>query len=181
MLRRAMPFRSPAPTREWQEASDLDDYEKRSTLPEIGKKSHPSQDAGAEAKSPNAQQQQQQHKTVIYFGDSTRREKQRAVKSDMGSVARRHFEVVSVNAGSRAEDEADGGKGEENSGVRVRGNEGSQSDPPSDIVISVKPGREDVLKIEEDESRIEDYWALPGDTTGFRADWSFVQQWRMRG
>lgn len=51
----------------------------------------------------------------------------------------------------------------------------------NEIVISVKPCREDVIRIEQDESKLEEYWSLPGDTTGFKADWSFVQQWRLRG
>ncbi|XP_011641220.1 ankyrin repeat and BTB/POZ domain-containing protein BTBD11 isoform X1 [Pogonomyrmex barbatus] len=50
-----------------------------------------------------------------------------------------------------------------------------------EIVVNVSPSREDVLRIEEDESQLEDYWSLPGDTSGFKADWSFVQQWRLRG
>lgn len=49
------------------------------------------------------------------------------------------------------------------------------------IVIHVSPCRQDVLRLEEDESRLEDFWTLPGDTTGFKADWSFVQQWRLKG
>lgn len=52
---------------------------------------------------------------------------------------------------------------------------------PSEIIVKISPNREDVLKIEEDETLLEDYWSLPGDTTGFKADWSFVQQWRLRG
>lgn len=50
-----------------------------------------------------------------------------------------------------------------------------------EVVVKVSPSREDVLRIEEDDTALEDYWSLPGDTTGFRADWSFVQQWRLRG
>ncbi|XP_063980127.1 ankyrin repeat and BTB/POZ domain-containing protein 3 isoform X1 [Diachasmimorpha longicaudata] len=52
---------------------------------------------------------------------------------------------------------------------------------PSEIIVKISPSREDVLRIEEDETILEDYWSLPGDTTGFKADWSFVQQWRLRG
>lgn len=51
----------------------------------------------------------------------------------------------------------------------------------AEIIVRVSPSREDILKIEEDETRLEEYWSLPGDTTGFKADWSFVQQWRLRG
>lgn len=50
-----------------------------------------------------------------------------------------------------------------------------------EIIVKVTPSRQDVLKIEEDDTVLADYWSLPGDTTGFRADWSFVQQWRLRG
>ncbi|XP_066592813.1 ankyrin repeat and BTB/POZ domain-containing protein 2 isoform X2 [Prorops nasuta] len=65
--------------------------------------------------------------------------------------------------------------------VHVNGNDESTSEKVHEIVLNVSPSREDVLRIEEDESRIEDYWSLPGDTTGFKADWSFVQQWRLKG
>lgn len=45
----------------------------------------------------------------------------------------------------------------------------NKEDEP-DFVLSVKPGREDVLRIEQDE-----------EETCFKPDWSFVQQWRLRG
>ncbi|XP_011500686.1 PREDICTED: ankyrin repeat and BTB/POZ domain-containing protein 2 isoform X2 [Ceratosolen solmsi marchali] len=59
--------------------------------------------------------------------------------------------------------------------------EGRPEEVVREIVVSVKPCREDVLRIEEEESKLEEYWSLPGDTSGFKADWSFVQQWRLRG
>jgi len=59
--------------------------------------------------------------------------------------------------------------------------ENGDSKTVHEIVVNISPSREDVLRIEEDESRLEDYWSLPGDTSGFKADWSFVQQWRLRG
>lgn len=66
----------------------------------------------------------------------------------------------------------------------VARNSASGNDPAKvahEIVVNVSPSREDVLRIEEDESQLEDYWSLPGDRSGFKADWSFVQQWRLRG
>ncbi|XP_011298194.1 ankyrin repeat and BTB/POZ domain-containing protein BTBD11 isoform X2 [Fopius arisanus] len=60
--------------------------------------------------------------------------------------------------------------------VETRNNEGT-----SEIIIKVTPSKKDIIRIEEDETLLEDYWSLPGDTTGFKADWSFVQQWRLRG
>lgn len=121
ILRRALPYVTRAPTREWQEAEE-DDYENSSTLPD----------------------KQPQHKTVIYFGDTNPRK----AKVDDNEVNKSVVEV---------------------------------QPPQSEIVISVKPSRVDVMRIEEDETKLEDYWSLPGDTTGFKADWSFVQQWRLRG
>lgn len=114
ILRRPpLPYVNRAPTREWQEADEESDSQERI---------------------------KNNHKTVIYFGDTNPRCKPPEDK------------VVETDPG----------------------------DAPV-VQVSVKPSREDVLRIQEDQSKLEDYWSLPGDTTGFRADWSFVQQWRLRG
>ncbi|XP_046487314.1 ankyrin repeat and BTB/POZ domain-containing protein 2 isoform X1 [Neodiprion pinetum] len=71
--------------------------------------------------------------------------------------------------------------GRENHFARIQVKAGTTFDAPNEIVLNLSPSRADVLRIEEDQSSLEDYWSLPGDTTGFKADWSFVQQWRLRG
>ena len=69
----------------------------------------------------------------------------------------------------------------ENDDACSEGKESINTNGVQEIIVKVSPCREDVLRIEEDETLLEDYWSLPGDTTGFKADWSFVQQWRLRG
>lgn len=76
---------------------------------------------------------------------------------------------------------SDGSANRENHFTRIEVKAGATGDSPNEIVLNLSPSRADVLRIEEDESSLEDYWSLPGDTTGFKADWSFVQQWRLRG
>ncbi|KAJ8675265.1 hypothetical protein QAD02_011051 [Eretmocerus hayati] len=163
ILRRALPYVGRTPSREWLEeaASDLDsDYERRSTLPDDD--FTPKQPFGT-------QQQQQQHKTVIYFGDTAPRKKREDNEDkteDNNRIPRRKSQVIELS----------GVEGSDSNRVEI------ESEPKSDFVMSVSPCREDVLRIEqEQDSKLDDYWSLPGDTTGFRADWSFVQQWRLRG
>ena len=164
ILRRALPFVSRTPTREWQEeaASDLEsDYERRATLPRCT--------APPAAQEQQQQQQQQQpHKTVIYFGDTTRREKEHEAELE------RNKAVIRVGGVPGPADDC-------KTLLALREPEVGEEHGDAQIIVSVKPCREDVLKIEQDESKLEDYWSLPGDTTGFKADWSFVQQWRLRG
>ena len=106
---------------------------------------------------------QANHKTVIYFGDTARRpEREAPVPAPRDSLDANRA-VIEVEAEPPEPEEP------------------VEAGDQHEIVISVKPCRADVLRIEEEESRLEDYWSLPGDTTGFKADWSFVQQWRLRG
>ena len=163
ILRRSIPFLSPKPTKEWQETSDYEDYENRSTLPDEAKNYY--------VNKPKIFQTQQ-NKTVIYFGDTSKRDN----KNNLSNKDKLSSSIVKVLCDKTSSDSNNNGDGDDNDSKND-----NKSEEVSDIVISVRPSREDVLKIEENESKIDDYWALPGDTTGFRADWSFVQQWRLRG
>ena len=150
ILRRALPYVTRTPTQEWQEASDDDlDYERKATLPEDKKII-----------------QQQQHKSVVYFGDTAKRSKLNSQnESNNGSQS-----AVSKFEGKVA-----------CTVVKVE----EEDIEPASIVISVKPGREDVVKIEQDDNGIQhDYWPDGNDidnSSEFKADWSFVQRWRLRG
>lgn len=160
ILRRALPFVGREPSREWQEEAASDepdsDYEGRSTLPEQQPAQRPAN-----------------HRTVIYFGDTSRRRRRWDKDSPVPPQpapreSRRQPPPVPVQQPAE-EEQAD-----ECTVLRLEA-------APAEIVLSVKPCRADVLRLEEDESKQEEYWSLPGDTTGFKADWSFVQQWRLRG
>lgn len=149
------------------------------------------------------------HKTVIYFGDSNPRQKEDKVRQQQPPVPpppppslpeacvqmtsrckedpetslplalqSRNDETV-----ARPRDALERDNEREEDAGRHRDSAMENGDPKAvhEIVVNVSPSREDVLRIEEDESQLEDYWSLPGDTSGFKADWSFVQQWRLRG
>ncbi|XP_023246146.1 ankyrin repeat and BTB/POZ domain-containing protein 2 [Copidosoma floridanum] len=102
LMRPALPFVSREPSREWQEEAASDDSEP--------------------AKEPL-------HRTVVYFGDTKRRDR-------------------TTDSGDRL---------------------AADAEPSPGIVVSVRPGREDVLRIEQQPHR------------EFKPDWSFVQQWRLKG
>lgn len=199
ILRRGLPlFRGRSPTKEWLEADEatFTGYEDSATLED---KSHgPETARGAASVAGNGLRRPDSkdvaHKTVIYFGDTNQRQKETSrslstenpqsllVKED----ARRMIEEF-----RREEDDvADGQQEEAKRFLRIRTErqrstvsllENEDAKVTHEIVVNVSPSREDVLRIEEDESQVEDYWSLPGDNTGFKADWSFVQQWRLRG
>lgn len=155
ILRRPVTFISREPTREWQETSE---YEKTSTLEDPTRRRFDKTEIVVGVGSKSTRTIDVPHKTVIYFGDTSQREREKK-----GSTESRRDEVPSRNL-----------ERDENSTI-------DNTKRSHEIVVNVTPSREDVLRIEEDESQIEDYWSLPGDTTGFKADWSFVQQWRLRG
>lgn len=144
------------------------------------------------------------HKTVIYFGDSNPRQKEDKTRQQQPpppappplpeaavQVTSRCNEVPETSPSLRpregeAEDRRDASERSnqrKEDAERRRDSAMENGDPKAahEIVVNVSPSREDVLRIEEDESQLEDYWSLPGDTSGFKADWSFVQQWRLRG
>ncbi|KAK2581600.1 hypothetical protein KPH14_002107 [Odynerus spinipes] len=179
ILRRPVPFVGREPTREWQQASSSD-YEKSSTLEDAGgprwRQERTEIIVGAPPKNGDVP-----HKTVIYFGDTGQREKERKKERRDYEEARQpdSRRIILQRSSSSIEISPnsiqvpyDGIEGEE---------KGKDNKSGHEIVVNVTPSREDVLRIEEDESQVEDYWSLPGDTTGFKADWSFVQQWRLRG
>lgn len=191
ILRRAMPFSSKSPIfrgDRQEAAAKCDDYERSSTLEDRSRRcgsDHQVVNDGRDSK----MGKDVGHKTVIYFGDSNPRRKE--------DRARRQ---PSPEATSRCKNEDPGASlllprndeilgdsmdqdGEKNDDDRRRDSVTENGDPKvvHEIVVNVSPSREDVLRIEEDESQLEDYWSLPGDTSGFKADWSFVQQWRLRG
>lgn len=190
ILRRAMPFSSKAPVfvrGERQEVvTKCDDYERSSTLEDRSRRcggdrvindghdSKMGKDVG--------------HKTVIYFGDSNprRREDRARQQPSPEATSRCKNEDPEASSLRSRNDEILGDsmdQDDEKSDAGRRDSATENGDPKAvhEIVVNVSPSREDVLRIEEDESQLEDYWSLPGDTSGFKADWSFVQQWRLRG
>ncbi|XP_076665560.1 ankyrin repeat and BTB/POZ domain-containing protein 2 isoform X3 [Andrena cerasifolii] len=170
ILRRGLPFTSRAPSKEWMEAEDPGDagYDNSVTLE--------SKDRDGKVERVTKIKGDVAHKTVIYFGDSNQRQSKVCPKEAPSQPL--------AKEDSRTKGEEDEGKRLERaerqrSTVSLMENE--EAKVTHEIVVNVSPSREDVLRIEEDESQVEDYWSLPGDSTGFKADWSFVQQWRLRG
>lgn len=153
ILRKPMPYVRRLPTKEWQEATTKVDDPMNSWIQEPATATKIEKEAN--------------HKTVIYFGDSAERvkcNKKSDFESNVDEKIDDNRQVVMNN-----DDDDD---------HRVM----IDNEPPQEeIVVNVTPNREDVMRIEEDETRVEDYWSLPGDRSGFKADWSFVQQWRLRG
>ncbi|XP_076546541.1 ankyrin repeat and BTB/POZ domain-containing protein 2 isoform X2 [Osmia lignaria lignaria] len=162
ILRRGLPFVTRSPSREWLE-TDL----KREDV-SLEEKCH-----SPEVRPVRKTDKDVAHKTVIYFGDTKQREKEnRLGQRDVSSPITSRDESRMSDARKVETDGFEQGKNlTENEDTKVT----------HEIVVNVSPSREDVLKIEEDESQVEDYWSLPGDNSGFKADWSFVQQWRLRG
>lgn len=216
ILRRAVPFlpKPPPPPlpphEEWQEIITRDshyEYERSPTLEDRSRcgNNHIANDVArnAKPKAPSStsndvgKMKDVGHKTVIYFGDSTSRQKenraarQRPPSPEVGTSSG-YNEGPETSVRSQRDDEAtevfkssverhENGNNEDNSGQQDATPENGESKVVHEIVVNVSPSREDVLRIEEDESQLEDYWSLPGDRSGFKADWSFVQQWRLRG
>lgn len=142
------------------------------------------------------------HRTVIYFGDSNPRQRDdkpiwqppppppslpeissRVPSKFKGNpeTSPRNNDEVELHQGSLERNNGRDCNRECGDTDVTRDTENDPGKVVHEIVVNVSPSREDVLRIEEDESQLEDYWSLPGDTSGFKADWSFVQQWRLRG
>lgn len=206
ILRRAVSF-LPKPLKARSELQEVavkhDDYERSSTLEDKSRnddlkpKISSSSDTGKTGKDVG-------HRTVIYFGDSNPRQKEDRARQQPSSssppplppeiCARTKLKCIEdpeTSSRPRGDEVEVRGRGsnecsteqrrenDENNGGVVMAN--GETKVAHEIVVNVSPSREDVLRIEEDESQQEDYWSLPGDTSGFKADWSFVQQWRLRG
>lgn len=210
ILRRAVPFLSKSSAREeWREVARHDDYEKSSTLEDRSRRGvndsrdhpkpwTPNSDLGKTGKDIN-------HRTVIYFGDSNPRQKEDKARQQLPPPPPPlppPLPEASVQVTSRCNEDSETSLRPRDGEIEARPRDASErdiereedagrrrdsamenGDPKAahEIVVNVSPSREDVLRIEEDESQLEDYWSLPGDTSGFKADWSFVQQWRLRG
>lgn len=190
ILRRGLPFATRTPSKEWLEAEDSDyvgcedvTLEKKSREPEMERTMTP-----VGASNGRKTERDIAHKTVIYFGDSNQRQKENKVCSkelssrEMSSQSKEESRMSKAKREDGSGDEKRFEKGQverQRSTVSLMGNE--EAKVTHEIVVNVSPSREDVLRIEEDESQLEDYWSLPGDNTGFKVDWSFVQQWRLRG
>ncbi|XP_071862841.1 ankyrin repeat and BTB/POZ domain-containing protein 2 isoform X1 [Bombus fervidus] len=193
ILRRALPFTSKSPSKEWlnidNNIPNSGNPKDGSTIEEINHREEMEGTmipvTGCNIKKSD---KDVAHKTVIYFGDTNQRPNHRfngkessaqlTNKSELKIMESKKEEQVADGL----EDERCGGKGQnERQRSTVSLVEEEDVKVTHEIVVNVSPSREDVLKIEEDESQVEDYWSLPGDNTGFKADWSFVQQWRLRG
>ncbi|KZC03866.1 Ankyrin repeat and BTB/POZ domain-containing protein 2 [Dufourea novaeangliae] len=189
ILRRGLPFSNRTPSKEWLETDDpsFTGYEDRTTLEEKSRgpetKKSMTQVVGNGPRRPD---KDVAHKTVIYFGDSNQRQKENKLcpkditqtKEDSGVFDSRRDQEDDPDC---LEDEKRFASPVERQRSTVSLVENEDPKVTHEIVVNVSPSREDVLRIEEDESQVEDYWSLPGDNTGFKADWSFVQQWRLRG
>lgn len=236
ILRRAMPFVKRTPSKEWQEATNYDDYETMSTLEDKSRHNFPpcepikpvdsyippdelinprptktprtilnnsslSIDQNKfdyaqptrpappkplpkpRMQSPDWNQPKIQsdsnNKVVIYFGEN---------KNNDESISLGKISNQSQSSWSLREDESNHDSIENNLSEKLsvdelddQENSGNCVINPGEIIVNISPNYEDVLRIEEDETCLDEYWSLPGDTTGFKADWSFVQQWRLRG
>ncbi|XP_072745996.1 ankyrin repeat and BTB/POZ domain-containing protein 2 isoform X1 [Anoplolepis gracilipes] len=188
ILRRAVPFSPKVPMfrRERQEVpTKCDDYERSSTLEDRSRRCNGDQavNDGRDSK----MGKDVGHKTIIYFGDSNPRRREDKMKQLPSPEATSRCKDEDPEASLRPRNDEilgdlmdqDGEK--DDAGRRDSATENGDPKVVHEIVVNVSPSREDVLRIEEDESQLEDYWSLPGDTSGFKADWSFVQQWRLRG
>lgn len=169
ILRRGLPFVTRSPSKEWLE-TDLKredvSLEEKCHSPEVTPVRKTEKDVA--------------HKTVIYFGDSNQRQKEnRLGQRDVSSPITSREESRMSESRKEETDGVEQCKRQQRSMANLTENEDTKV--THEIVVNVSPSREDVLKIEEDESQVEDYWSLPGDNSGFKADWSFVQQWRLRG
>ncbi|XP_008547704.2 ankyrin repeat and BTB/POZ domain-containing protein 3 [Microplitis demolitor] len=171
ILRRALPFVKRVPSKEWQEATKFDDYESMSTLEDKTKLRSPSSSPGTDPGRGLTSSSRccSMNEIKMDFKIKPTRPAPPRPGSDVTD------NKVVIYCG---DDERQISRSQSCWSLREDSNCGEET---REIVVRVTPSREDVLKIEEDETKIEDYWSLPGDTTGFKADWSFVQQWRLRG
>ncbi|XP_033201155.2 ankyrin repeat and BTB/POZ domain-containing protein 2 isoform X2 [Bombus vancouverensis nearcticus] len=193
ILRRALPFTSKSPSKEWlnigNNIPNSGDPKDGTAMEEIN---HREEMEGTmiPVTGCNIKKSDKEiaHKTVIYFGDTNQRPNHRFNGKESPAQLTNKGELKIMESKKEEqvadglEDERCGGK-EQNERQRSTASLVEEEDVKvtHEIVVNVSPSREDVLKIEEDESQVEDYWSLPGDNTGFKADWSFVQQWRLRG
>ncbi|XP_076294938.1 ankyrin repeat and BTB/POZ domain-containing protein 2 isoform X2 [Lasioglossum baleicum] len=193
ILRRGLPFPNRTLSKEWLETEDprFVGYEDSATLED--KSQGPETVSAVSNNGPKRTDKDVGHKTVIYFGDSSQRQRENNKKlMEKTEKTEKSQPVVVVKEDARmmekdqepeeVEDEKRFGKSRiERQRSTVSLVENQDAKVTHEIVVNISPSREDVLRIEEDESQVEDYWSLPGDNTGFKADWSFVQQWRLRG
>ncbi|XP_012342378.1 uncharacterized protein LOC105735560 [Apis florea] len=200
ILRRGLPFASKSPTKEWLNVSD---NTPKSACDEDGiitEKTNHRRKMGGESMAHHVvvgdnlkkNDKDVAHRTVIYFGDTNQRQNKLNGKEVVQSAARKE-ESRKIGdfkkEGQVDKSSEDGRCGDMDKNERQRSTLGliesneevEKTKVTHEIVVNVSPSREDVLRIEEDESQVVDYWSLPGDNTGFKADWSFVQQWRLRG
>lgn len=193
ILRRALPFTNKSPSKEWlnigNNIPNSGDPKDATAMEEINHREEMEGTmipvTGCNTKKGD---KEIAHKTVIYFGDTNQRPNHRFNGKESPAQLTNKGELKIMESKKEEqvadglEDERCGGKGQ-NERQRSTASLVEEEDVKvtHEIVVNVSPSREDVLKIEEDESQVEDYWSLPGDNTGFKADWSFVQQWRLRG
>ncbi|KAK1121680.1 hypothetical protein K0M31_009991 [Melipona bicolor] len=192
ILRRALPFTGKSPSKEWLNItndtsnSGDDDYKDGAAIDEINHGKEMEDEAMVPVTITGAKKGDKDvaHKTVIYFGDTNQKQSNRFNDKEASSnrcqfTTKDESKMAESKKDEQVVDDRDRDDGERKSLVNLAKNEDVKV--THEIVVNVSPSREDVLKIQEDESQVEDYWSLPGDNTGFKADWSFVQQWRLRG
>lgn len=198
ILRRGLPFTNKSPTKEWLNISD---NALESTCDEdciIAEKINHRRKMGdtmthVVVGDNNLKKADKDvaHKTVIYFGDTNQRQQskfngkegaQSATKKEESKIGdfKKEEQLVNSSEDGRCGD-MDKNERQRSTLSLIESEEVEKTKVTHEIVVNVSPSREDVLRIEEDESQVVDYWSLPGDNTGFKADWSFVQQWRLRG
>lgn len=184
ILRRALPFTGKSPSKEWlnvsNDTSGDDDYkDKGAAIDEINRGKE--MEDGAMVTGAKKGDKDVAHKTVIYFGDTNQKQGNRF--NDREASSNRCQFTTKDESKTADEQVVDNGDDGERCDGKSQVNLAKHEDVKvtHEIVVNVSPSREDVLRIQEDESQVEDYWSLPGDNTGFKADWSFVQQWRLRG
>lgn len=198
ILRRGLPFTNKSPTKEWLNISD---NALESTCNEdciIAEKINHRRKMGdtmthVVVGDNNLKKADKDvaHKTVIYFGDTNQRQQskfngkegaQSATKKEESKIGdfKKEEQLVNSSEDGRCGD-MDKNERQRSTLSLIESEEVEKTKVTHEIVVNVSPSREDVLRIEEDESQVVDYWSLPGDNTGFKADWSFVQQWRLRG
>ncbi|XP_043259698.1 ankyrin repeat and BTB/POZ domain-containing protein 2 [Colletes gigas] len=178
ILRRGLPLATRIQSKEWQETEDPRLAGLEETLEDKGHGQETERTTTTAAGNRDVA-----HRTVIYFGDTNQRQRENKSRDSPTRLAAKDESRMSEQRrGADPEDTRSSGKSQterQRSTVSLMENEDAKV--THEIVVNVSPSREDVLRIEEDESQVEDYWSLPGDSSGFKADWSFVQQWRLRG
>lgn len=195
ILRRGLPFTNKSPTKEWLNVSDNTPKsscdEDGIIVEKINHKRKMGDTMTHVVMGDNNLKKTDKdvaHKTVIYFGDTNQRQNkfkegaQSASKKEESKIGnfKKEEQVVNSSEDGRCGD-MDKNERQRSTLSLIENEEVEKTKVTHEIVVNVSPSREDVLRIEEDESQVVDYWSLPGDNTGFKADWSFVQQWRLRG